>query len=306
MWPRLFPRRRSELDGSGERPEALPAGTWLGDLCIEHPLARGASAVLYLARESSSGQTLAVKVLCPGSDSDADRARFLQEGERASRLQHPNIVRVLGGGQVRGIAFIAMELLPGSDLTRWTSPQHRLPEAAALDVAAQLADALDHAHRQGVVHRDVKPANAIYDPATRRGVLTDFGLARAPDAQATRSGLMLGSPAYMAPELLAGALPDARTDLYALGGLCFELLAGRPPFEADRLGALLQAVATQAPPPLASLQPGLADAAALDALLAPLLAKSPADRPNDAGQWAAQARLAVQWLVAPSAASTPR
>jgi serine/threonine-protein kinase len=301
VWSRLLQRRHA--DSAAWRPDALPGGTCLGNLRIEKPVARGASSVLYLAREIGSDQTRAVKVLCPGSsDAEAERASFLQAGERASRLEHPNIVRVLGGGQVQGIAFLEMELLPGSDLTRWVSPRHRLPEAAALEVAAQLADALGHAHRHGVVHRDVKPSNAIYDPATRRVVLTDFGLARTPDAQATRSGVMIGSPAYMAPELLAGAAPDARSDLYALGVLCYELLAGRPPFEASRLGGLLRAVATQAPPPLSRLQPGLADADALDALVAPLLAKAPADRPSDALQWAAQARLEVQWLTAPPAA----
>jgi succinyl-CoA synthetase alpha subunit len=157
------------------------------------------------------------------------------------------------------------------------------------------------AHRHGMAHRDVKPANVIYDPATRRAVLTDFGLARAPDAQSTRSGVMLGSPAYMAPELLAGARADGRSDMYALGVLVFELLTGRPPFAEPGLGALLQAVATRPPPPLAGLRPSLTEPAALDELLAPLLAKDPAERPFDGDAWAAQARLQRLWLLAPPA-----
>jgi eukaryotic-like serine/threonine-protein kinase len=302
---RLFGRRASGLAEPALRPDALPPGTLLGALRIEQALARGASAALYRATDTASGETVAVKALCPSpgsSGSNADTERFLREGERACALQHPHIVRVWGGGQASGVAFIAMELLPGHDLTRWTAPEHRLPEAAVLDLAAQLADALAHAHRQGVVHRDVKPANVIYDPSTRRAVLTDFGLARGPDADATRSGVMLGSPAYMAPELLAGAPPDARSDLYALGVLVFELLAGRPPFDHASLGQLLRAVALEAPPRLADLRPELRDAAELDRLLAPLLAKSAAERPADGAAWAAQARLERVWLTAPPAA----
>jgi eukaryotic-like serine/threonine-protein kinase len=284
------------------KPEALPPGTLLGSLCIERALARGASAVLYQATDMASGSLVAVKVLCPSGDAQAENERFLREGERAVALQHPNIVRVWGGGQVSGIAFLSMELLAGHDLTRWATPTRRLPEPVVLEIAEQLADALSYAHRQGVVHRDLKPANAIFDPAARRAVLTDFGLARGPDAQATRSGVMLGSPAYMAPELLAGAPPDARSDLYALGALAYELLAGRPAFDQPSLGALLRAVATEAPPSLASVRPDLTGATDLDRLLGPLLAKRPSERPADAAEWAADARLARLWLSAPPAA----
>jgi eukaryotic-like serine/threonine-protein kinase len=283
------------------KPDALPAGTLLGSLCIERALARGASAVLYQARDIASGAAVAVKVLVPAGDAAAENERFLREGERAMALQHPHIVRIWGGGLAGGIAFLSMELLAGHNLTRWTTPGRRLPEAAVLEIAEQLADALAYAHHQGVVHRDVKPANVIFDPASRRAVLTDFGLARGPDAQATRSGVMLGSPAYMAPELLAGAPPDARSDLYALGALTYELLAGRPPFDQPSLGALLRAVASEAPPPLAQVRPEFAGAADLDRLLAPLLAKRAQDRPADGAGWAADARLARLWLSAPPA-----
>jgi eukaryotic-like serine/threonine-protein kinase len=285
-------------------PQALPAGTLLGPLRIERPIARGASAVLYLATDVDTLVPVAVKALCLPDAAHEDPAvaeSFLDQARRASDLQHPHIVRVYGGGQVRGVAFVAMEFLPGSSLARWTAAGRRLPEAAVLEIAAQLAEALAHAHRQGIVHRDVKPANVIYDPAVRRAVLTDFGLARAPDAQATRSGQLLGSPAYMAPELLAGAAPDARSDLYALGVLCYELLAGRPPFEAAGMGALLRAIANDAPPPLALLRPELEAATALDALLAPLLAKAPDERAADGAEWARQARLQQLWLSAPPA-----
>ena len=285
-------------------PEALPPGTLLGNVRIERRVARGNTATVYAATDNQ-GTLVAVKALHHlGRDiesEDAAREAFLQAGERASQLVHPHVVRVLGGGFTHGIAFLTMEWLPGSDLTRWTQPGRLLPDAEVLAIAADLAEALDHAHRQGVVHRDVKPANAVYDPAARRVVLTDFGLAREADAEASRSGAMLGSPVYMAPERLAGHPADARSDLYALGVLLFELLAGRPPFESPSLGALLRAVASEPPPRLQDLRAAAPGADALDELLAPLLAKDPEERPADARAWANQARVQRLWLTAPPA-----
>ncbi len=282
---------------------ALPAGTSLGGVSLARPIGRGASAVVYGGVDVATQELRAVKVWSPSSGADADdsaaRQRFLQEAQQAAALAHPGIVRIFGGGSQARLAFIVMELLAGSPLARYANVEHRLPEALVLDIAAQLADALAHAHRQGVVHRDVKPANVLFDLATRRAVLTDFGLARAPDAQASRSGVLLGSPVYMAPELLAGQPPDGRSDLYALGVLTYELLAGRPPFEAASMGALLRSVAQSPPPPFATLRGDLKPAAAeqLDRLLAPLLAKQPAQRPADGEAWAAQARQTAQWFM---------
>jgi eukaryotic-like serine/threonine-protein kinase len=295
-------RRRPGTPAAGEPWPASrwPPGTVLHGIRIDRLIGRGASAAVYGAVDEASGDAVALKMLDPQPDA-ALRAASLDAARRATELVHPSIVRVFGGGEFATSVFMVMELLPGSDLSRYASVDRLLPEAAVLEIAEQLAHALAHAHRHGVVHRDVKPANVIYDPASRRAVLTDFGLARAPDAQSTRSGVMLGSPAYMAPELLAGARADGRSDMYALGVLVFELLTGRPPFAEPGLGALLQAVATQPPPPLARLRPGLAEPAALDELLAPLLAKDPAERPFDGDAWAAQARLQRLWLLAPPA-----
>jgi serine/threonine protein kinase len=295
--------RRREPAPAAEVPwraSRWPSGTVLHGLRIERMIGRGASAAVYGAIDEASGQAVALKILDAEPDS-VRRAALLDGIRRAAQLDHPGIVRVLGGGEVSANVFVVMELLAGTELSRYARAGRLLPEAAVLEVAAQIAEALAYAHRQGIVHRDVKPANVIFDPATRRAVLTDFGLARGPDAQATRSGVMLGSPTYMAPELLAGAPPDGRSDLYALGVLTYELLTGRPPFDAAGLGALLRAVASAPPPPLASRRPDLAEPAALDQLLAPLLAKDPAERPFDGAAWAHQARLQALWLTAPPA-----
>ena len=267
-------------------------------------VAEGAHGTVYAAVDAASGEPRALKAQpadapeLAGADA---RERFVAQTRLVAGLRHPSIVRLHGGGISRGVAFVVMEWAPGRDLTHYAQPGRLLPEPLVLELAAQLAEALAHAHHHGLAHRDVKPANVLFDPAHGTVKLADFGLARADDAQATRSGLFVGSPAYMAPELLAGAAPDATSDLYALGVLTYELLSGQTPVHAESLGALLRAVASDPPRPMGTVRPDLeaSRAAALDVLLAPLLAKSPADRVRDGEAWATQARAArAQWGAA--------
>lgn len=262
----------------------LAAGQRFAGCEVGRLLGAGASSAVYAAFDGSVGEWRALKVFNPqpgaeGSAAAETRERFGRELALASRLRHPDIVRLHRGGIEDGRAWLLMELLPGADLTRYTTPARRLPEAVALRVAERLARALAHAHALGIVHRDLKPANVMVDWASGRVTLTDFGVARAADAQNTRTGLVLGSPAYMAPELLAGAAPTAASDLYALGVLLFQLLASRLPFDSDALGELLRQVAQQAAPELRSLRPELPDD--LAALVQALLAKAPSARPRD-------------------------
>ncbi len=259
-------------------------------------IGRGSVGEVHLAVEAASGRQVALKLvpLPAGAEPDAGR-RVLAEIDTARRLVHPDIVRVLDAGLVPGSAWVAMELLGGCDLERYTRPARLLPEAVVLQLGERIARALAHAHGQGVVHRDIKPANVMVDWAAARVTVTDFGLARAADAERTRTGVVLGSPAYMAPELLAGNLPTPASDLYALGVTLFQLLAGRLPHEGGSMGELLRQVATEPAPALRSLRPELPQP--LADLVAALLAKRPAERPPSAAALADDLRALRQTLA---------
>jgi serine/threonine-protein kinase len=205
---------------------------------------------------------LALKLVDLGdAEDDAARRqaaeRFLQEARAAMALQHPHIVAVHEVAVLDGRGAVVMELLPGSPLERYTQPSRLLPEPAVLDLVAKLAVALAYAHESGVVHRDVKPANVMVDLPRGQVKLTDFGLARVMDGTRSRSGVMRGTPLFMAPEQLAGGLVDGRTDLYALGVLLYQLLSGRLPYEAASMGHLLRQVTRGERVELAARRPDL-------------------------------------------------
>ncbi len=277
-------------------PQILPAGglvpgARLAGLRLERVLARGAVGTLWLAVDEASATPLALKVVPlsthAGSGRGLARASFEREAHHARQLDHPGIVTVYGTlqlqgglqGELQGVGCIVMELLAGTDLTHHNRPHRLLPVPQVLVIAARLAQALAYAHRRGIVHRDVKPANVMFDPVSDILKLTDFGLARAADAAATDTGLLPGSPAYMAPEQLAGNLPTAGTDIYALGVMLFELLAGRLPHEGHSMGDLLHQVARVQAPDLQQLRPDLPSGVA--SLVARMLAKAAIDRPSD-------------------------
>lgn len=282
---------------------ALPSGHRVADWRIERLRGRGATGVLYAATDTVSDQLCALKVWCPleqPQDPHSERARFLREARAASELDHPHIVHIDAGGvwdePTGELAFVVMDLLPGRDLSYYAQRQRLLPEALVLKLGVQLGQALGHAHQRGIVHRDVKPSNVMFDPARSHAWLTDFGLARLPNADHTRSGVMLGSPAAMAPELLAGEPADAKTDMYALGVLLFELFTGRLPYEATSLGELLRAIHRSPRLQVSQARPDLPAELGhrLDDLIAPLLAREPKDRAEEGAAWAAWAQQAVK------------
>lgn len=255
------------------------------------PIGQGAGSQVYLAQAGGVDAPLvALKLVrLPPGEARATAARqFEAAAAAAAGLQHPAIVQVFQHGIEDEWAWVSMEPVPGSDLTRYTQPSRLLPEALVLRIGARLAEALAYAHRQGLVHRDVKPANVLADWASDVIKLADFGLARGAWAAHTGTGIVPGSPAYMSPEQLSGRVPDAAADLYALGVTLFELLAGRLPHQAQTMGELLRQVAQEPAPALAELRPGLPQA--LSTLVAQLLQKDPAQRPADGDGVAAELR----------------
>ncbi len=209
---------------------AKPLAT-LGRYRIDGELGRGSMGAVYLGHDPQIGRQVALKTLALSREFQGDklaeaRRRFFREAETAGRLQHPDIVTIFDAGESQDLAYIAMEYIQGADLQRHATPDRLLPWTEVLAVGARVADALAYAHRQGVVHRDVKPANVMVNLETSLVKVTDFGIARITDAARTRTGLVLGTPSYMSPEQMAGRRIDGRTDLYSLGVMLFELLTG--------------------------------------------------------------------------------
>jgi len=278
------------------RAPVAPRAAALSDYALQEVIARSARATVYRATERSTGRLVALKTVRLGGGADRGlwRERFLREAQAAARLAHDCIVRVYAGGvQGEGDAstgWLAMEWAHGADLSRHATRDRLLPEAVVVGICQRVALALAQAHRVGIVHRDIKPANVLFDPATGLVKVTDFGSSRVIDAEATRSGVMLGTPAYMAPEQLTGAAVTPQADLYALGVLLFELLTGRRPFDADSMGELLGRIARETPPRLRALRPELPPL--LDDIVARLLSKEPGQRQEGAGQVALELRVA--------------
>ena len=251
-------------------------------------IGQGASSAVFLALNINSNEAVALKLvpLAPAEGAAASRQAFMVTAEAARLLVHPDIIAVYAAGVEGDLGWLAMEPVPGCDLSRYTRPSRRLPEAVILQIAARLARALAFAHRQGVVHRDLKPANILVNWAADGLKLADFGLARLTGASNTGTGIVMGTPAYMAPEQLAGAVPDPRTDFYALGVMLFELLAGRLPHEGATMGELLRQVAHEPAPALRGLIPELPPDVA--ELVARLLSKAPGARATDGDTLAAE------------------
>ncbi|WP_053170725.1 WD40 repeat domain-containing serine/threonine protein kinase [Streptomyces sp. SBT349] len=268
---------------------------------LERLLGRGGMGEVWLGRDSSVLQReVAVKVLPALSGADSVR-RFQQEAATLAKLQHPGITVVHDAGRHDGYLFIVMELLHGFDLSRLIAGHPEgVSVARALDLTGQTLTALAAAHHSGVIHRDLKPGNLFVQPGDRMKIC-DFGIARTMDATSrmTMTGHVLGSPPYMSPEQWRGELPDARGDLYALGCVMFELLAGRLPFlGGPSTYAWMHQHVEQAPPSLRALRPDVPGR--LEALVLALLAKRPGDRPDARTLAAELAALAGQGTHPPT------
>ena len=249
---------------------------------IESVLGAGGMGVVYRARDLQLDEPVAIKTLrSEALETDPSLVeRFKQEIRLARRITHRNVVRTHDLGEWRGMYYITMEYVEGQTLKDLIRRRGRLPAWVVVTVGKQLCRALEVAHEQGIVHRDIKPQNVIVDGAGFLKVM-DFGIARlaqtgSGDAGLTAVGTAVGTPDYMAPEQMMGEAVDARTDLYALGVVLFECLTGNPPFEAPTVPALMMSVLHDAPTDPSALNPGIPPA--LTAVVLRALAKKPDDR----------------------------
>lgn len=243
-------------------------------------LGRGTSGVVYKARDPKLDRLVAMKILRPELASLEDagvelKQRFHQEAVAAGRLTHPAIVAVHDVGEAEGRPFMVMEYIEGGTLADLLVGGRPLPLADAAGIVAQVCGALDYAHRHGVVHRDIKPRNILVG---QLGVtkVTDFGTARILGANHTQTGTMMGTPAYMSPEMVRGQAADPRSDLFSLGVVLYEALTGVNPFNATDLAAVLYRIVNTAPPPLRHHNPLLPPA--LEGVVRRALAKDPESR----------------------------
>jgi len=255
---------------------------------LERELGRGGMAVVYLARERHPRRQVAIKVLDPVITVGIGRERFLREIDFVSNLTHPHIVPIFAAGTASDLLYFVMPYVSGESLAQRIRREGRLPVPTAVRLAAEVAGALEYAHRRDIVHRDIKPENILLHDDF--ALVADFGVARAVRAARadtiTQDGLTLGTPGYMSPEQATGmADVDARADIYSLACVLYHMVAGEPPFGQGPWDRVLQRQVNETPPPLADRVPGIPPD--LSSLVARALAKTPGDRVPSAGEFAA-------------------
>jgi serine/threonine-protein kinase len=292
---------------AGAAPPAAPAapaaatpGGSLGRYRLERVIGRGAMATVYLGRDPTINRLVAIKTVplaeeFEEGDLATARSHFLREAESAGRLNHPNIIAIYDAGEDGNVAYLAMEYLEGKPLSHYAQLGRLLPPAKVFELVARAAEALHYAHAQNVVHRDVKPANILYDDVADTLKLVDFGIARLTDASRTRTGIILGTPSYMSPEQLSASAVTGQSDLYSLGVTMYHLLAGAPPFQADSIPKLMERIANQRHRPIRDIRDDVP--ACADAILDRVLAKNPADRFPDGRAMAMALRECCNSLV---------
>ncbi|MCK4675965.1 MAG: serine/threonine protein kinase, partial [Gammaproteobacteria bacterium] len=228
---------------------------------IEKELGRGAMGVVYLGKDPKINRKVAIKTLDYSQFSSKElntvKTRFFREAEAAGRLSHSSIVTVYDMGEEEDFAYIAMDYAEGIPLSDYTTAGKLLPVQEVYRITQLVAEALDYAHQQNIVHRDIKPGNIMYNPKNKQLKITDFGIARITDSVKTRTGSFMGSPSYMAPEQITGAQVDGRADIYSLGISFYQLLTGKLPFSADTLGRLAYKITNEKHKPVRSVRPDL-------------------------------------------------
>jgi serine/threonine protein kinase len=279
---------------------SLAAGDVIAGYRLDELAGRGGMGVVFRATHIALERRVAVKLIAPELAADEMfRQRFQRESRVAASIDHPHVIPIFDAGDEDGQLYVAMRYVEGTDLGALLAREGALEPERAVDVIAQVADALDAAHERGLVHRDVKPANVLLERRASgyHSYLTDFGLVKTVGAASgalTRTGQWLGTPDYAAPEQINGADVDARTDVYALGCMLYHAITGQPPFKGDTDVAKMFAHLSQPPPSLLEAKP---DAPALlDGVIRRAMAKDPAERQGSASELASSARQAIEGI----------
>ncbi len=255
------------LSGGGSSPGGtliLDSGSiekpMLGRYEVERELGKGAMGAVYQGKDPKISRIVAIKTMALSQEFEDDelvevKKRFFREAETAGRLTHPNIVTIYDAGEEHDLAYIAMEFLKGSDLTKYIKADTLLPIKQVLSLIQRSADGLDYAHKHNVVHRDIKPANLMWDPETDTIKITDFGIARITDSSKTKTGMVLGTPSYMSPEQLAGKKVTGQSDIFSLGVMLFQMVTGQLPFTGDSMASLMYKIANEEHPDPDTINP---------------------------------------------------
>ncbi|MDP9343633.1 MAG: serine/threonine-protein kinase [Actinomycetota bacterium] len=280
-------------------------GTTLAGYRIDSLIGRGGMGTVYLAEHLGLGRKVALKVLSPDlADDPRFRDRFVRESRLAASIEDPNIVPIYEAGESNGVLFIAMRYVSGTDLKALIATHGALPVERTASIVSQVASALDAAHEQGLVHRDVKPANVLIvaggESRPDKVYLSDFGLTKraSSDSGLTATGQFVGTLDYAAPEQFEGGALTPQTDVYSLGCVVYECLTGEVPFPRDREAAVLHAHLMEAPPRITEKRPELPEG--IDAVVATAMAKRPGDRYATAGDLAAAVGAALRRRAAAS------
>ena len=273
---------------------------------VERELASGGMATVYLARDLRHERRVAIKVLHPELSAMLGSERFLSEIRTTASLHHPHILPLFDSGSADDLLYYVMPLVEGESLRARIAREKQLPVADAVAIVSEVADALEYAHRRGVVHRDIKPENILLQEG--RPLVADFGIALAMQSagaeRMTRTGLSLGTPPYMSPEQASGsATIDGRSDVYSLACVLYEMLVGDPPFTGSTPQVVIARVIADPPAPLRTARPNIP--APLEATIVRALAKLPADRPASARAFAESLASAMVGTVAVSEVAHP-
>lgn len=290
------------LLGPSDDPQSLGR---LGHYEVRSWIGAGATGIVMKAFDPRLHRFVAIKVLTPALlHNEAARLRFEREGRAMAAVVHPHVVPVYAVDEYRGVPYIVMQLVTGGSLQRRIDSHGPLGVCETVRIALQTARGLSAAHDQGLVHRDIKPANILLESQVERVVVTDFSLARVADeAQLTLSGIIAGTPPYMAPEQARGETLDARSDLFSLGSVIYAMITGRPPFWSEGVLGTLRQVCEQEPVPIRVANPRIPEW--LELLIAKLHAKDPARRFHSAAELAGFLEQELAHLQNPTTIGTP-